>query len=52
MPTNNCRAEDIKIYRLDDSWRAKVTTATANSDFQNNVISISILLSKQYDLAE
>ncbi len=52
VPVSNRQAGQIKIYRLDQTWRAMSTVQAADPDFRNNVISVSIFLSEKYDLIE
>ena len=50
VPPSNRRAGQIEVYPLNDTWRARSTVLTADPDFRNNVIAISIMLSEKYDL--
>lgn len=52
VPPSNRRAGDIKLYRLNDTWRAMSTIQSADPDFRNKVIAASILLSERYDLVD
>ena len=52
VPPSNRRSGHIEVYPMNETWRAKSAIQTADTDFCNNVIAISIMLSEKYDLVQ
>jgi hypothetical protein len=52
MPPGDQRSEQIKIFALNDTWRAMSARHDDHPDFRNDVIAASILLSEHYILKD